>query len=226
MALIVGLVPSIAVNVSYWLASTAGTVPACMPYLDGCTSISAIGRQPPSSFVFRGTVLPIAMLLIVYWKLCAGWLQAIGAARRARANTIFGIGGIGALFLALYVTFLGAEGDFNNLMRRYGITVFFGFSYLAQLLFAERMLHAAAAHATLPAAVRNIGRITLGICALMLAIGLASIPVVNFVAAKDRIQNIMEWNFTLLMFINFTLTWFAWRATGFQVRPTVRSLSG
>jgi hypothetical protein len=55
---------------------------------------------------------------------------------------------------------------------------------------------------------------------LMLAIGLASIPVMNFVADKDRIQNVMEWNFGLLLLGNFALTWFLWRATRFELLPT------
>lgn len=225
VALIVGLVPMIAVNVSYWLASAAGTVPTCMPYLDGCTSISATGRQPPSSFVFRATMLPAAVLIIVYWKLCAGWLETLGAAGRARAQFLSTVGGIGGLFLILYVTFLGSEGDFYNLMRRYGVTVFFGFNYLAQLMLAERMLHFTGRTAS-PVALRRVGQVKLGICIVLLAIGLASIPVMNFVANKDRIQNVMEWNFALLMFANFALTWFAWRATDFQLRVTARSLSG
>ncbi|MGH8497067.1 MAG: hypothetical protein ACREVN_13125 [Gammaproteobacteria bacterium] len=225
LPLIVGLVPIVAINICYWLAAQNGSVPSCVPYLEGCTSVSATGRHPPASFLFRATMLPIATLIIVYWRLCAAWLKALGVAGRVRSRSLYAVGGTAGLFLILYVTFLGSEGDFYNLMRRYGITVFFGFNYLAQLLLAERMLQAAASTAA-PPALRRIGRVKLAICVVLMAIGLASIPVMNFVLEKDRIQNVMEWNFALLMFANFALTWFAWRATAFQVRPSVRSLSG
>jgi hypothetical protein len=218
LPLLIGLGPLVAINLSYWLAAQNGSIPACIPYLDGCTSISAAGRHPPSSFLFRATMLPIAALIIIYWKLCAVWLRALGAAGPVRAGTLFVIGAIGGLFLILYVTFLGSEGEFYNLMRRYGVTVFFGFSFLAQLMLAERVV----TQATVLALPRLywIGWSKLAICILMLAIGLASIPVMNFVADKDRIQNVMEWNFGLLLLGNFALTWFLWRATRFELLPT------
>ena len=222
LPLLIGLGPLVVINFCYWLAAQNGSIPACMPYLDGCTSVSATGRHPPSSFLFRATMLPIAALIIVYWKLCAAWLRVLGAAGPLRAGALFAIGGTGGLFLIVYVTFLGSEGDFYNLMRRYGVTVFFGFNYLAQLMLAERVVMHDAALA-LPA-LRRIGWLKLAICILMLAIGLASIPVMNFVADKDRMQNVMEWNFGLLMLGNFALTHFLWRATRFELSP-VASLS-
>lgn len=224
LPLIISLVPIVAINFCYWLSAQNGSVPSCMPYLEGCTSVSATGRHPPSSFLFRATMLPAAALVIVYWKLCAEWLRALGVSGRFRSRSLFGIGAIAGVFLILYVTYLGSEGEFYNLMRRYGVTVFFGFNYLAQLLLAERVLEAAA-RGPMPA-LKRIGRVKLAICVVLLAIGLVSIPVMNFVEEKDRIQNVMEWNFALLMFANFALTWFAWRATGFQVRPSVRNVNG
>ncbi|MEE4110897.1 MAG: hypothetical protein V2I24_16210, partial [Halieaceae bacterium] len=70
------LLPFVAVHIAYLLAADAGQVPWCNPYVDSCTSISATGRQPPASFVFKGVMLPCAMLIAVFWWLQWRWLQA------------------------------------------------------------------------------------------------------------------------------------------------------
>ena len=55
------------------------------------------------------------------------------------------LGLISGLALILYATFLGSEGDGYRFMRRFGTTIYFGFTYLAQVLFAARIHSLAAA---------------------------------------------------------------------------------
>ena len=52
----------------------------------------------------------------------------------------------------------------------------------------------------------------LALCALLLVIGIASILIGNFVVEKSRIENIIEWNFALLIQLNFLFAWWAFRA--------------
>ena len=51
---------------------------------------------------------------------------------------------------------------------------------------------------------------------LMLLIGLASIPLANFMANRNQPQNMAAWSLALLAQIYYLLLWLAWRWTGFR----------
>ena len=69
LPLLTALLPALAINFCYLLAASQGHVPWCIPYLEGCTSISATGRQAPESYLFRALIIPTAVLLVFYWRL-------------------------------------------------------------------------------------------------------------------------------------------------------------
>jgi hypothetical protein len=56
---------------------------------------------------------------------------------------------------------------------------------------------------------------------VLLILGLGSIPVSNFVADKDPIENAIEWVFTLLLFGFYGLAGLAFRATGYRLEAQV-----
>ena len=55
---IAGLMPLIAMFGAFALGVAYEVLPDCNPIIDGCRSISATGRQPPGSFLFRAIMLP------------------------------------------------------------------------------------------------------------------------------------------------------------------------
>ena len=119
-----GLLPIIAIHGTYLLSAWQGYVPWCFPYFESCTSISATGRHGAAFFLFKGTMIPTAVLLILFWYLASKWLLQLGD-EKAAANTIFVLGMIGALFLIVYVVALGAAGDLLKLQRRIGVIFYF-----------------------------------------------------------------------------------------------------
>ena len=133
-----GVLPVAAVFVAYALNRYTGTdlEPRfiCNPYIDGCVSISRAVRSGPGLHLFRAVMLPCAMLLFISWAMVRDWLLCIDACRSRRAAAVFWLGAVGALFLVLYVTWLGTEGEWYRWLRRYGVTVYFGGTSLAQLL--------------------------------------------------------------------------------------------
>ena len=146
LPLLTGLAPIVAVNASYLIAVSAGRLPACFPYFDGCASISATGRYPPASFLFKAVMMPEAVLLAVYWLFNVAWFRALerSAGEPGRGGTAIGILGAGsALFLILYVTFLGTDEPFYKFMRRFGVYFFFLLSVLAQILLSTKVLRLA-----------------------------------------------------------------------------------
>ena len=201
IALAIGIAPILVVHACYALSIDAGTAPACFPYVEGCTSISRAARHGLANHVFKAVMLPCAALIALFWWLAAAWLRE-GAApdrpeRRIRAMRLLGV--VGALFLVLYATFLGVEGDVYRWMRRYGVTVYFSFTVLAQLVLASML------------APRTVLRRALAsICALMLGLGLASIPLQHLLDDRDAALNALEWNYALLMSLGFVFVGAQW----------------
>lgn len=214
IALGAGLVPLVGVNIAYVLAAGDGQVPSCLVYLEGCTSVSATGREPPASFFFRGAMLPASVLMLVYWWLARHWL-ALHGDRSMRARALFWMGLGASAFLVVYTNVLGVIGEWYAIYRRIGVVMYFSLTFFAQLLFTSRIEHLARAGAlSLPG---WIVACKLGLCALMLVLGLLSIPATTLLADSTTAERILEWDFSLLLVLYFPLTAFAWRADGFRV---------
>ncbi|NGP54185.1 hypothetical protein [Thioalkalivibrio sp. XN8] len=213
LALLCWVMPTLAVVITYTISAATGQVPTCFPFLEGCTSISGAARRDPSIHVFRGMMLPTATVIAAYWILVRHWLGHLGDRGRGR-DWITGLGVIGALFLVFYVVFLGTEGDAYEFMRRYGVTVYFAFTALAQLLLAYRLRRLPAG---LEAAVgTGLVRAKVGFCGAMLLFGLVNVPAKNFFP-EWPVDNMVAWNFALLMHGYFGLTAVAWRRAGYRL---------
>lgn len=205
-----GLIPLAAVNGCYLLAAAQDVVPWCFPYLDGCTSISRAARHESVNFLFRAIMLPWSALLMLYWWLAAKWLKLWVPQSFRRRHAILLLGVVAALFHILYATFLGVEGETYQWLRRYGINVYFSFTVLAQILLMSMIVR----DTRLPAWLRGS---QFGLCAVLLLLGLASLPLQFIVADRDAALNALEWTYALLMASFFPLTGSAWRVSGFSL---------
>lgn len=209
LALAIGLLPITVVHLCYALSVQAGHVPLCLPYWEGCTSISRAARHGAANHLFKAGMLPVAGLMLVFWWLCAHWLRTLNAQRRRRIATMQALGVTGALFLILYATFLGVDGDVYRWLRRYGVTVYFSFTVLAQMLMAS-VLDRGGLRGTL-----------IGLCATMLLLGLASIPLQHLFPDKDVPLNALEWAYALLMSLGFAAVGLAWWWHGVRLHMPV-----
>jgi hypothetical protein len=213
VALASWLLPSLAVLITYLVSAAQGQVPTCIPFFEGCTSISGAARRDPSIHIFRTLMLPTATIMAAYWLLARAWLGHLGDTRRAR-DWMLALGLIGALFMVLYVVFLGTDGRAYGLMRRYGVMVYFAFTSIAQLVLLIR-LH------RLPAARRaSVGRgvigVKIGFCVVMLALGIVNIPASYYFEVWE-VQNVIAWHFALLMHGFFGLTAISWWRGDYRV---------
>ncbi len=213
------LFPLAAVHLAYGIAIAQGFVEACVPYLDGCTSISRAGRHGLANLLFKGLMLPHAAQLMGFWLLAWLWLRQLRADATRRVHTVLGLGLIAALFLIVYASFLGVEGETYRWLRRYGINVFFSFSVLAQMLVIALLTPVAGLGAGLRATM-------LAFAATLLLLGLASLPLQHFATDADRVMNALEWTYALLMALFYGLIGMAWGATRYRLvastsfRPT------
>jgi len=220
VALWTGLLPFLVINAAYLGAAIGGHIALCFPYLEGCTSISSAGRYGLSYFFFKAGIIPAAALLAGFWHLARRWLLQLGDDDNKAVRAMALLGMLAAAFLVLYAVFLGSKGDFYNLLRRYGVNLYFSFSGLAQILLLSRLWRLRARGVdSLPA---TLLKVMLGLLIALLFVGLASIPISNFIIDKHRLHNIVEWNFALLMISYYVVAWRLWIRSGFHPTLTVR----
>lgn len=207
------LVPLIAVVGGYQIAIQQQVADACLPLFEGCTSISRGVRNGDALFWFRGFMMPLSMLLVFYWTLQYRWLETV-AGRRNCHRVILALGVISALALVLYANFLGSQGDFYRFMRRFGVTFYFAFAALAQLL----SLYSLSAVQQIPAAAQGWLKTLWVLVIAQWCIGLASLAVTMVEPSnKYELENIVEWNFALAMVCFYGASGELWRR--FRVRP-------
>lgn len=223
VALLAALLPFLAVHATYLLAAAHGQVEWCFPYVDSCASISATGRQPPASYLFRATMLPTAVILGAYWWLNHLWLgelrRRVGDARRAANDWMLALGLLACVGLILYVTVLGEAGSAWARQRRIGAVLFFSFTYVAQLLFLFQLRRL---RGQLPAVPGPLLRAMWMLCFTLLAIGVLTV----ILQAWDKawyitVEDAFEWVLALMLQVNFLLGYVVWRHAGWYLETRV-----
>jgi hypothetical protein len=201
------LIPVLAVVVGYQIAISQQVAEACMPLLEGCTSISRAVRNGDALFWFRLWMMPLSMLLVFYWVLQYRWLEGLLGSRR-RHRVILILGAISALALVLYANFLGSQGDFYRFMRSFGVTFYFAFAGLAQLLSLQSLR--TAPEAFIGTALGLLRTLWVLVIAQWL-IGLISLSItITQPANKFVLENIVEWNFALAMISFYAISAELW----------------
>jgi hypothetical protein len=219
LPLAAGVVPALAAVAALWLSFSLGLLPPCNPLLDGCASISRAARHDLANHVFRALVLPGAVLQSLVWVICASWLRRAGSESRTLLRALQPLGMLAGIFLILYGTFLGTEGDAYRWMRRYGVILYFGFTYLCMLIAAGALWQLA-----LAGKWRVPGRLErwlLGCCAVTLIVGLAQPfvpPLLDNPELKNRLENILEWYVGLLFTLYFVALACLWRRARVALR--------
>lgn len=220
VAVLAGLLPLVGANVAYWLSAQTGAVPDCVPFFDGCTSVSATGRQPPGSLVYRATMLPAAVFMLAYWYLAGCWLAAHGDGSLRRRSLPW-LGLYSAIFLIVYTTVLGHVGEWFAIQRRIGVVGYLSGTFFAQLLLVSRLADLQSAGTLrLP---NWILRAKLSLCVGMMLLGLSSIPASLLMTDTTTFERIIEWNFSLLLVCYFPITAFAWHYDRFDASFSTRS---
>ncbi|WP_395373668.1 hypothetical protein [Marinicella sp. W31] len=219
VALLCALIPFVTVHATFIYSVVTGHFAACVPYLEGCVSISRAARSGDSIHLFRALMLPMATVLVLYWLTVFQWLRQLyyKISRGMRVMRVLGV--IGALFLILYATFLGTEGDVYRWLRRYGVIVYFAFTALAQLLFTQRLYQLGKRQ------VINklffLAHCKIVLCIVMLVLGVISAVIdltVQDRSFKSALDNIIEWNFALLMTGYFFFSFLMFKKTGFELQ--------
>ena len=225
LALIITILPLFISNVVYLLSAYEGHIPWCIPYIDGCTTISKAARSGNSIFIFRAAMIAYGVLLIWFWIYVRHWLDQLYGHTTNIARSILWLGVIGAIFFIVYIDFLGTTGEVNRFMRRYGILIYFICTPIAQiLLFRQHYnIFPSLQKSTVSSRVLQYQLI---IIVLMLVIGIVhGILELTYIKTYES-ENIVEWNLALLMQLYFLGVFFIWKDYRYYLKNDADSTPG
>jgi len=214
IALLTALLLFTAIHACYVMSASWGLVEWCLPYLDGCSSISRAARSQPVIFFFRGLMMPAALGVLICVLLLRQWLLSLGAARDAAMDLLVLFGFLAAIGLLIYCVFLGT-GSGYRMFRRVSVIVFLGFFVLTQLIVSNK-LSKLVQKGVGTRALQRILQVMVAVGAAQVILGAVNIAIVPFLQNNDAIENAIEWNACGLMIVYFVLVYCAWKATGFN----------
>ena len=198
------VLPIFTVLISYYLSIKYNYVEFCIPNIDGCTSISQVGRYPPINYFFKTLMFISIFIIFIYWKLNYTLLSQNNSLFLHKITFLLGI--FSVIFFALYITFLG-EGDYYRFFRRIGIFIYIFFTVISELLLSisyKKNLYL----------FKNKKIINLKFCfnLVLSTFGLIFLPLVIYkIIDYPNFKNIVSWNYFFLIQINFLITFFCWK---------------
>lgn len=219
IALFTALLLFVAIHACYLMSASLQIVEWCIPYIDGCTSISRASRSQPVIFFFRSMMMPAGFGILLCVLLMRQWLLTLGTPRNADMNLLLLFGGLAVLGLLVYCAFLGTSSAFRP-YRRVSVISFLGFFVITQLIVCKqlkRLVNKGVGSRALKRVLQSM--IVVG--TLQVVLGFINIAIVPFLANKDDMENVVEWNVCLLMIIAFVLMYAGWKVTGFNVRFSI-----
>ena len=154
-----------------------------MPLLDGCTSISKVGRYGISFYLYKLFIIPSVILIIIFWYQINIYIH--------KSNFLFSLATVSSVFLIVYLIALGFDGNIYRFMRELGIFVFFILTPVCQV-----WLTISISNEKIKA--KNILYILIFLYLVCLVSYLFILPLDN-----ANYENIIEWNFALLIFLFF-----------------------
>jgi hypothetical protein len=210
------VVPFVTVNVCYVVAIGLDHLPACIPYLTGCTSVSSTGRVAPESMIFRAGMLPSALIVALFWHRCVTFLR-LGGQSGSRLVTLQVLGVIAALSLVIYAVTLGFEDNAYRQLRRAGIIGFALSTFTAEvsLIIFYR-----------PMRIATTEKLWRWLIVLCVALPLLSITaeVAKFVGApRHGANNTVAWNAFLVASAYYAVVARIWWQHGFSSQFTITS---
>ena len=204
LPLVAGLAPLIGISVAYWVGAQHEHLPNCNPWLDGCTSISSTGRYPPGDRVFRAVMLTQAAWLAVTWYLAAIWLRNVVPSGRPD-RTVVAAGFVGALALVVYVSYLASNDPFYQIMKHYGIYLYFAGTAVAQVAVSASL------------APSRLQKAMLVLCLTPFVLGIFNVLHKFVIHDINSMENRIEWIAALFMQLWFIALFLAWRRAKIRV---------
>lgn len=197
------VLPILTVIISYIISIKLNLVTSCIPNLEGCTSISRVGRYEPVKYFFKPMMYFYSLLIFFFWFFFSKKLKSKNI-QIERINFFFFTT---VIFLCLYITFLG-ESKLYSFFKRIGI-YFYILSIILAQFYSNKLL------------IKNKEKIKkffkfkivkgnyfLSLFLIILGIFLLPILVLK-IENFPQIKNIISWNYFFLIQIYFLIFFFS-----------------
>ena len=197
------VLPILTVIISYIISIKLNLVTSCIPNLEGCTSISRVGRYEPVKYFFKPMMYFYSLLIFFFWFFFSKKLKSNNIQIK-RINFFFLTT---VIFLCLYITFLG-ESKLYSFFKRIGI-YFYILSIILAQFYSNKLL------------IKNKEKIKkffkfkivkgnyfLSLFLIILGIFLLPILVLK-IENFPQIKNIISWNYFFLIQIYFLIFFFS-----------------
>ena len=178
-------IPVLTVIISYFISSFGGFVDWCMPLIDGCTSISKVGRYGISFYLYKIFIIPSVILMIIFWYEVNKYIY--------KSNLLLFLSITSCIFLIIYLFALGFDGKIYRFMREIGIFIYFILTPMCQTFLAFSISNNKIRSKFYLYTLLSMYLVCVGIYLLIL-------PLDN-----SNYENVIEWNFALLIFLFFPL---------------------
>lgn len=188
LSLSIFLVPVLTIFLSYLISASNGYVDWCMPIIEGCTSISKVGRYGLSFYLYKIFIIPSLILMIYFWS--KAYLNIY------KNVVLIFLSVVACLFLIIYLIALGFDGKIYRFMREIGIFVFFVLMPICQ------------AWLTISTSYNLLNKFFLYLI-IFVFIGLACVYLSILSLDNDNYENIIEWNFVFFIFLFFPIFYFS-----------------
>ncbi len=196
--------PILTVIISYVISVKLDLISFCIPNIDGCTSISRVGRYEPVKYFFKPFMFLFGVLLFIYWRENFLKLKLFKENKLLLITFIIGI--ISVLFLFLYIFFLG-ESNIYRFFRKIGIYIYIFFTIIAQLLLAIQYFK-----------LRNTAnkflnkkfiKYKLIFSVFLISFSIIVLPILLIkIEHFPEIKNIISWNYFLCIQLYYLITFF------------------
>ncbi len=195
-------------HLSFFVSVWQGYIDWCNPYWADCVSISRSGRHGLAYFIFKGGMLPAALMLAVFWQLNCLWLRSMDIRDRA-CRMLVALGWIASLALLIYTLSLGHSGETFRSLRRFGVVSFLGLSFINFALLASALKKTP---------LQRQGRYLQNSSAAILTVAILSLALDALLGAGyDRLENAFEWWLVLLLISQLFGVALMWERSGFEL---------
>ena len=205
LALICFILPTTTVIISYLISVKLNLVTACIPNIEGCTSISRAGRYIPVKYFFKPMMFLYAIFLFLFWYNFLEKIKTINVSEKKLPwFATFSI-----LFLILYIVFLG-EGKIYEFFRRIGIYIYIFFTVITQFLISKKLY-------LIKQKIKKIYnikfiKVNYFLTLFLVIFGIILLPILlikidNF----SEIKNIISWNYFFLIQLYFLFSLFSFK---------------
>jgi len=190
--------PIITIIISYFWSANLNIVNWCIPNIEGCTSISRIGRYEPVVYFFKPMMFIYAIFSGIFWS---KFNKILRDEKIETSKFLMVIAYCSILFFILYIFFLG-EGKLYKFFRQVGIFIYIFFMVLSQIFFSIKLKK-------LSIFDHKISKLIFYYTVIMGIIGILLLPLVTTkVIEFPNFKNIVSWNYFLFIQTYFLLIFF------------------